>query len=98
LAAAASAQTTTSVLSGYVTDPARRPVANARVLAADTARGFERATQTDPSGFYRLANLPPSTYTVSASAPTLAESTVADVRIEVDSPRRLDIALALPGA
>ena len=62
-------QVTTGSFSGYVLDPSKRPIPNAQVTVTDRARAVVRTNTTGLSGFYNIAELPPSLYEVSASAP-----------------------------
>ena len=62
------AQETTAGLQGTVKDPSGGVVPQARVeVTANTLIG-SKSIETDANGYYRLANLPPDTYTISVSA------------------------------
>jgi len=62
------AQETTAGLQGTVKDSSGGAIANATVEVASPALiGVKKAT-TDAAGYYRFANLPPGTYTVTFSA------------------------------
>jgi hypothetical protein len=60
-------QQTTGTLSGIVTDPSGKVLAEANVSIKNLATGETRAVQTDPSGVYQVAGLPAGEYEVSAS-------------------------------
>src|SRR5258708_26686997 len=67
-AASVFAQETTAGLQGTVKDPSGAVVSGAQVVVtADTLVGSKTAT-TDASGYYRFANLPAATYTVTVKA------------------------------
>ncbi len=57
---------TSGDIAGIVVDPSGAAVANASVVAADTAKGFQRNAVTDESGHYRFNGLPPAVYAVTA--------------------------------
>ena len=93
----ARAQVTTGSISGYVIDPSGRPIANATVEVADTARAFARTATTDDTGMYRLAELPPATYDVSAAAQGFAKAMRQQVHLVVNGHLRLDFRVAIAG-
>jgi Carboxypeptidase regulatory-like domain/TonB dependent receptor-like, beta-barrel len=68
----------TAQLSGTVTDPQGAVVANATVTVRDTAKNFERSTQTNGEGRYQFLLLPPGDYTVNVEAPGFGKVTVRD--------------------
>ncbi|WP_309660901.1 TonB-dependent receptor domain-containing protein [Sphingomonas sp.] len=64
VAVPAAAQTTTTTISGQVTDAAGAAVAGAVVSASDVATGQTVKTTTDSNGHYTLAGLRPADYTI----------------------------------
>jgi hypothetical protein len=76
----ASAQVTTGSVTGYVLDPANRPIAGAKVAVSDALRATAREAFTDTKGLYYFADLPPAAYTLSCSAKDFA---AAEARVEV---------------
>src|ERR1022692_2811366 len=76
----ASAQVTTGSITGYVLDPANRPIAGAKVAASDSLRATVREASTDNKGLYYFADLPPAAYTLACSAKDFA---TAEARVEV---------------
>src|SRR6266481_5110055 len=66
---AAFAQETTAGVQGYVKDQTGAVIAGATVEVLSPALIGEKKLQTDQSGYYRFANLPPGTYTLVVTAP-----------------------------
>lgn len=63
---AASAQTATGNVRGYVTGPGGAPVPDAQVSARLTATNQMRGTSTNEAGFFYLAGLRPGSYEITA--------------------------------
>ena len=63
------AQVTNGGLVGAVTDPTGGALAHADVRLSDDSHGLTQSTTTDDAGFYRLPDLPPSSYVLTVSAP-----------------------------
>ena len=68
LAPAALAQTTTGTISGTVTDPSGRVVADAKVSVTNEIAGEARGVTTSASGDFNFPSLLPSTYTIRIEA------------------------------
>jgi len=66
---AAWAQETTGGLQGTVKDPTGAVVSNADVELTGSSLVGSKKLQTDSSGYYRFANLPPGTYSLRVTAP-----------------------------
>src|SRR6266481_7863789 len=62
------AQETTGGLQGTVKDPTGAVVPNARVIVTGSSLVGSKEIETDGSGYYRFANLPPGTYTITVTA------------------------------
>jgi len=62
------AQETTGGLQGTVKDPSGAVVPGAQVVVTGTALVGKKELETDSSGYYRFANLPPGTYTITVTA------------------------------
>src|ERR1700730_7442090 len=62
------AQETTGGLQGIVKDPSGAVVPGATVVVAAKSLVGTKSVDTDSSGYYRFANLPPDTYTISVTA------------------------------
>ena len=90
-------QVTTGSISGYVLDPAQRPVPNAKVTITDGSRSLVRNAVTDVAGFYRLPDLPPALYRLSSSAAGFLLTTAPDLQLEVNAQMRVDFHLPIAG-
>src|ERR1051326_5225599 len=49
-------------IAGTITDPSGAGIPKAAIIATETDKGIQHVTETDTSGKYRLAGLPPATY------------------------------------
>ena len=65
-------QTRGRSLSGKVKSPSGTPISNAQISVKNLANGNTFSTKTGEDGSYKLTNLPPGNYEVSASAPGFA--------------------------
>ena len=61
------AQETTGGLQGTVKDPSGAVVSGATIVLTGNSLVGEKTSNTDQSGYYRFANLPPGSYTITAS-------------------------------
>ena len=86
-------QATAADLLGTVTDPNGAVVAGATVTAYDAHTGITRTTTSDDEGKYRLVNLPPGDYDVSAEAATFKKIIVSGVRLTVGQAADLTLKL-----
>lgn len=83
-------QVTSGSISGYVFDPANRPIANAQISVSDSAHAMQRRALSDTAGLYRFLELPPGAYIVSASAGGFQQVRVTNINVEVNSQLRVD--------
>lgn len=90
-------QTATSSLRGIVTDPAQAVVAGASVTLSNSSTGFSQSTKTDDRGGYQFLQIPPGTYTLSVSHAGFADSRQEDLRLPVNVPVTLNVALRIKG-
>ena len=90
---AASAQTTTASIEGTVKDPQDRVVAGAQIIVKSEARGIERTTTSDESGFYRVTALPAGTYSLAASHTGFAAQSFPNVELTVNRTVTIDVQL-----
>ncbi len=82
-------------LQGTVQDKSGAVVANATVTATENGTGVDHTTTTNSSGFYRISELPPGTYTVTVQAQGFKKSSNPGVEVQAELLRGLDVALEL---
>jgi hypothetical protein len=82
-------------LQGTVMDSGQASIAGAKVSITNQATGASRDTETSDQGFYRIAELPPGRYTVTASAPGFKNSVSTDVEVQAEEPRGFDVTLQI---
>jgi hypothetical protein len=87
-----------AALQGTVQDKSGAVVSGATVTATDNASGVAHSTTTNASGFYRIPELPPGTYSVSVEAKGFKKSLNAGVVVQAELLRGLDVTLELGGA
>jgi Carboxypeptidase regulatory-like domain/TonB dependent receptor len=94
-AAALFAQETTAGLQGTVKDTSGAVVGGAQVVVTgDTLVGDKKAL-TDKNGYYRFANLPPGTYSITVKAEGFATAKNAGLVLEVGHLPSVDFALQI---
>ena len=96
IAAPIFAQVTTGSISGFVFDPAGRPVPRAEITLTDPSQAAVFHATTDAAGYFRLTELPAREYTASAAARDLGSASTS-VRLPVDGSVRVDFHLPVPG-
>ncbi|HXG65624.1 MAG TPA: TonB-dependent receptor [Blastocatellia bacterium] len=89
------AQTFRGTILGTVTNQQGEAVGGATVTAKNVGTGIERATVTDEFGNFALLELPIGTYEVTVNASGFQLTRVTDVKVEVASERRVDVALTV---
>jgi Carboxypeptidase regulatory-like domain len=92
------AQETTGGLQGTVKDATGAVVAGAHIDVRGTGLVGSKSLDTDQSGYYRFANLPPGSYTISVSAKGFKTVKRENVTIEVGHLPTLDLALEIGAA
>lgn len=70
------AQTTSGSLLGMVRDKQGRGLSETKITIENEENGNRRATRTDDAGNYTIFNLPPGTYTITASKDGFREQTI----------------------
>ncbi|MGA2300929.1 MAG: TonB-dependent receptor [Candidatus Acidiferrum sp.] len=86
------AQETTGGLQGTVKDPSGAVVPGAKVVVTASSLTGTKEEETDGSGYYRFANLPPGNYTITVTAAGFATSK-REVPLEVGHLPSVDFAL-----
>jgi hypothetical protein len=89
------AQETTGGLQGTVKDPSGAVIAKAAVELTGTSLAGKKSLETDNSGYYRFANLPPGTYTVTVKASGFSDLKREGITIEVGHLPTVDLTLAV---
>ena len=80
----------TGSISGVVTDPSGAVVSGVTIVATDEATGVQATTTSNGKGFYTFPSLGVGVYTVAFSHPGFEDRRETGVRVDVDSPLRLD--------
>jgi hypothetical protein len=91
------AQETTGGLQGTVKDPSGAVVPGAKVVVTGAALVGSKETDTDSSGYYRFANLPPTTYTITVTQKGFA-TVKRELVLEVGHLPTVDFALEVGSA
>ena len=86
-------QAVNGTLLGTVSDSSGAVVAAAKITATETSTGIARATESNSSGNYTFANLPPGTYSVLAEAHGFKKESRSDLRVDVNSSVRADLTM-----
>jgi hypothetical protein len=97
LAVPAFAQTVNGSIRGYVKDATGAALPGIIVATSTPAAAGARSTVSDASGFYRLQNLPPGDYTVTAEQPGFARFAQAGITIRAEVNLELSIAMKVGG-
>jgi outer membrane receptor for ferrienterochelin and colicin len=90
---AVSAQVTTALIQGRVTDPSGAPVAGADITARNTATSAARSTVSDAQGLYRIAALPVGPYEVTAAMGGFGTQVRSGITLRVGQEANLDFGL-----
>lgn len=94
-AGAAVAQVASSSLLGVVTDPSGAAVPAVKITARQVATGFTHTAQTGATGQYRIDDLNPGSYTVSAEKPGFRTEATSAIALEVNQKGRVDLQLQI---
>lgn len=92
------AQETTGGLQGTVKDASGAVVSGARVEVLGSTLVGQKSLDTDASGYYRFANLPPGVYSLSISAKGFKRTKREGLRLEVGRLPTVDIILEVGAA
>src|SRR5215468_10799556 len=93
LAVCAWAQTSTSRISGTVTDATGAVVAGAKVMAKNDATGVTQTQTTTEAGLYSFPSLPVGSYTITVEMTGFKTASQPGVIIQVNTPVTADIAM-----
>ena len=89
-------QAVNATLLGTVTDSSGAAVANAKITITETNTNVSRTSETNESGNYVFADLPPGTYTVVAQQAGFKRESRVGIDLVVNSTERVDLVLT-PG-
>jgi hypothetical protein len=92
------AQETTGGLQGTVKDPSGSVVPRAHVELTGTSLAGAKSLQTDNSGYYRFANLPPGVYVLTVKGAGFSELKREGVVVEIGHLPTIDLVLAVGAA
>jgi hypothetical protein len=95
VAGSAFAQVTTGTIVGAIVNAQGRPMPRVAVRIADAQHRTERTAQADDEGLFRVAELPPASYEITASADGFRQVSLSDVVVPVDTIVRVDMQLLL---
>ena len=87
------AQTTQGNIFGNVTDPSGAALPGATVTVTSVEQGTVRTTKASTSGEYRIAELPPGAYVVSASSPGFGKARTSRIDLAIEASVRTDLVL-----
>ncbi len=89
--------TTTGAITGTVSNPNKEVVAGAAVTVKNIGTNKEATATTDDNGGFKIGNLEPGVYSVSANGSGFAPYTNPNVVVEVGLATKLDVGLNLQG-
>src|SRR6266481_10147793 len=89
--------TVTGAINGTVTNPNKEVITGATVTAKNNGTNKEATTTTDDNGGFKISNLEPGTYTVTATGSGFAPYSNPGVIVEVGRSTPLEVGLVLPG-
>ena len=93
----AGAQATTGSIYGRVTDSSKAIVVGAKVVATNAGTGVSYPSSSDTSGEYVILDLPPATYSLTATKDGFSTASIQGVLIAIDQKQLLNFELT-PGA
>jgi len=92
------AQSTYGTITGAISDPSAAVIAGAKIEAKNESTGDVRTAETNAEGFFRLVNLDPGKYDVTAIAQGFDKAERKDVALLAREEVRVDLQLPVSGA
>ncbi len=92
-AAFGQAQSNAADIQGTVKDATGAVVANATVTVRNAATNLSRDATSNDEGFYRIVNVPPGDYEITAEAPNFKKSVLPKVTVTVGQAAEVDVTL-----
>ncbi len=86
-------QQISGTITGNVADTSGAVLPGAEVAAKNTATGVDSVAVVNDQGLYRVPNLPPGIYDLTASLPGFKTTVISGIEVRVDSVVRRDVAL-----
>ncbi|HEX8814269.1 MAG TPA: TonB-dependent receptor [Terriglobales bacterium] len=97
LSATLLAQETTGGLQGTIKDPSGAVVSGAHIAITGTTLVGTKELDTDAAGYYRFANLPPGTYSITVTAKGFKTTKRENIPLEVGHLPSIDIPIEIGG-
>jgi hypothetical protein len=88
----------TGSITGQIFDPAGAVIPNAKITATSASTGFTRTVTSTSAGIYNFGALPPSVYSLSATATGFQEQIKKDVTLSVAATLPVNFTLSISGA
>ena len=90
-------QSATTSLHGTISDEKGAVVQGAIVTINNAATGYTRSTKSSADGVYQFLEVPPSSYTLTVTAPGFATMKQEKVVLQVSQPATVDMAMQIKG-
>jgi hypothetical protein len=87
------AQSNAADIQGTVKDSTGAVVPNATVTVRDPAKNISRNATSNDEGFYRIINVPPGDYEITAEAPNFKKSVLPKVTVTIGQAAEVDVSL-----
>src|ERR1700680_4748550 len=89
------AQSTSATLTGYITDPSKAVIADAKVIAINIGTDIRYEAKSDNAGSYYITNLPPGTYRIEVEKAGFKTAVKSDVVLHVQDTLAINFEMGL---